>query len=247
MISPYLSRIQYRGELNPGLQTLARLQETHLYHVPFENLDIHNHIPIDLQHLFDKIVIRRRGGFCYELNELFFQLLREIGFTVKRVSARVWGGEKGFGPEFDHLAIIATIDGKDYLTDVGFGEFALHPLPVEGGTEINDPRGVFIIEPYDETYKVVKKKNAEGNFDPEYIFSEQARNLEEFYGMCLYHQTSPASHFTQKRICSLPGPGGRVSLTGNSLKITEGGKMTEKELKEEEVMTVLRDYFGVLI
>jgi N-hydroxyarylamine O-acetyltransferase len=97
-----------------------------------------------------------------------------------------------------------------------------------------------------ENYKVVEKKDAEGKWIPEYMFTEKARRIEEFYDRCLYHQTSTESHFTQKRICSLPTPNGRISLTCNTLKITEKGKVTEKELNDdEEVRQVLWDYFGI--
>lgn len=137
------------------------------------------------------------------------------------VSARVFDNEKGFGPEFDYLAIIAAFGQDRFLMDVGFGEFAFHPLKIVLNKEMNDPRGIFRIEIHDEEYKVVRKKNAAGEFIPEYLFSEKKRQLSDFYEMCLYHQTSPASHFTQKRICSLPTGEGRISLTGNTLKITE--------------------------
>ena len=85
----YLERINYLDPVHPTPEVLTRLQVSHLMNVPFENLDIHNSVKINLANLFDKIVTRRRGGFCYELNGLFYELLTEIGFTVKMVSARV--------------------------------------------------------------------------------------------------------------------------------------------------------------
>src|SRR5574342_783566 len=101
-VTEYLERITYSGEHKPSLETLNELQAAHLLTVPFENLDIHNKIKINLAHSYDKRITRRRGGFCYELNGLFFGLLKEVGFNVKMVSARVYDAEKGFGPEFDH-------------------------------------------------------------------------------------------------------------------------------------------------
>src|SRR5262249_442231 len=150
------------------------------------------------------IIGRSRGGFCYELNGLFFQLLKEIGFNVKMVSARVYNPEKKkFGAEFDHMAIIAAINGKRYLSDVGFGEFALYPIELVKNVAAHDPRGVFRVETFDGQYDVVGKKNADGEFMAEYLFSEKERALEEFYDMCNYHQTSSESYFTQNRLCSL--------------------------------------------
>ena len=242
----YVDRIGYAGALTPTAGTLAALQLFHLKSVPFENLDIHNHIPIDFKNSFNKIVIRNRGGFCYELNYLFYQLLKELGYTATIISARAFSREKGYGPEFDHLAIIAVVDHEEYLVDVGFGEFAFHPIKIESGKEANDPRGVFRINSFEKDYLLVEKKDADGNFVPEYIFTKQERQPDEFSGMCHFHQTSSESHFTQKRLCSLPTDEGRITLTGNKLKISTKESIVEKELQTEaEVEKILWDYFQV--
>ena len=245
-IKQYLERITYVGPIGPTLKVLSDLQMFHLLNVPFENLDIHNKTRIDLTNLFDKIVTRRRGGFCYELNGLFYELLVQIGFTVKMVSARAYDGKGNYGAEFDHMALIVEIMDDRYLADVGFGEFLFFPIKLELNKEISDPRGVFKIGIFDEFYQVVEKKNSDGSFIPEYIFSEKERRLEEFNEMCNYHQTNIASHFTQKRICSLPTANGRITLTGNILKITENGEVSERVLnKEEEVTQELWNHFRI--
>src|SRR5262245_1566225 len=101
----YLKRIDYRGRLDPTAETLRGLHVAHMLSVPFENLDIPLGRPIVLDEdaLFDKIVARRRGGFCYELNGLFAALLRSLGFDVTLLSAGVAHADGGFGLEFDHL------------------------------------------------------------------------------------------------------------------------------------------------
>ena len=245
-IHQYLERINYSDAVAPTLEVLSKLQLAHLMNVPFENLDIHHHQKIDLNHLFDKIVIRNRGGFCYELNGLFYELLKEIGFTVKMVSARVYEDEGKYSPEFDHLALIVKIENMDYLADAGFGEFSFYPIQIELNKEMNDPRGIFKIETLDDHYRIVKKKNSEGKFFPEYIFSENARKMEEFSERWDYHQTNSDSHFKKKRICSLPTRTGRISLSGDVLKITDNGKVTEQKLNgEQEVREVLWKYFKI--
>jgi len=242
----YLDRIGYVGEPAPTIKTLAALQIFHLKSVPFENLDIHYHIPIDFKNSFHKIVTRNRGGFCYELNFLFYQLLKELGYAATIISARAFGKEKGYGPEFDHMAIIAVVNHEEYLVDVGFGEFAFHPIKIEPGKEVTDARGVFRINSFEENYLLAEKKGADGNFVPEYIFTKQERQPDEFTGMCHFHQTSNESHFTQKRLCSLPTDEGRITLTGNTLKISTKKGIVEKELQTEaEVEKVLWDYFRV--
>jgi len=109
-ITAYLQRINYRGSLAPSAQTLRELQLAHLFAVPFENLSIHSAEPIVLNDdaLFEKIVLRRRGGFCYELNGLFAALLRQLGFEVTMLSAGVNNSEGVFGPDFDHMTLLVV-------------------------------------------------------------------------------------------------------------------------------------------
>lgn len=246
-VQHYFERIDYKGPTAQTVEVLSQLQLVHLLTVPFENLDIGNHVKIDLDNLYDKIVIRRRGGFCYELNGLFYQLLKEIGFDVIIISARVYNEKtKNYSPEYDHMALIVSISNAHYLVDVGFGEFALSPININPGTVTDDSKGIFKIDFFRENYKIVQKENEEGGWTPEYIFTESRRSVDEFYERCLYHQTSPESHFTQKRICSLPTPAGRISLTDNTLKITTKGVITEEELHDEkQVQQVLWNYFGI--
>ena len=245
-IKQYLERINYVGPVDPTVEVLSNLQIMHLLNVPFENLDIHNNTRIDVGNLFDKIVTRKRGGFCYELNGLFYELLKEIGFSVKMVSARVYNGQEAYSPEFDHMTLIVKIKDDNYLVDVGFGEFSSYPINMALNKEINDPGGIFSVETFDETYTVIKKRNTEGKFIPEYIFSEKERQIAEFQDRCNYHQTSNESHFMQKRICSLPAKSGRVTLTGDTLKITENRDVTKRTLNnEQEIQQELWNYFGI--
>ena len=111
-IKAYLERINYHGSLAPTADTLRDLQVAHLLAVPFENLSIHAKEPIVLEDeaLFTKIVERRRGGFCYEANGLFAALLRALGFDVRMLSAEVANGEGGFGPAFDHMALMVSLE-----------------------------------------------------------------------------------------------------------------------------------------
>ncbi|MDQ5838794.1 MAG: arylamine N-acetyltransferase, partial [Acidobacteriota bacterium] len=119
-VASYLRRINCGGPLAPTAETLRRLHVAHLLSVPFENLSIHwgEPVALDDEVLFEKIVVRRRGGFCYELNGRFSALLRSLGFDVAMLSARVAGAGGDFGPEFDHMALLITLRER-YLVDVG--------------------------------------------------------------------------------------------------------------------------------
>jgi N-hydroxyarylamine O-acetyltransferase len=243
----YLNRINYEGELDTSPEVLNRLQKQHLLAVPFENLDIHYRKKIDLEKSYDKIVVRRRGGFCYELNGLFYELLKSLGFKTKLISARVYDKNKGYGREFDHMAIIATINDAQYLVDVGFGEFTFYPVKMELNKMKEDQRGKFKIEKYDDAYLQISKIEGD-EIVPQYLFSGIERKLAEYTEMCNYHQTSPDSHFTQKRVCSLPTEKGRITISGNVLKIKEDENIREIILNdEEEFNKTLWEYFKIKI
>ena len=132
----YLDRINYRGSLAPNAETLRQLHLAHLLTVPFENLSIHYGEPIVLveEVLFDKVVRRRRGGFCYELNGLFATLLHALGFNVVMLSAGVVNTAGEVSAEFDHMTLLVHLDQR-WLADVGFGDLFREPLLMEPGSE----------------------------------------------------------------------------------------------------------------
>jgi N-hydroxyarylamine O-acetyltransferase len=248
-VQAYLDRIGYRGPLSPTAETLRALQVANLQAVPFENLSIHAGQPIVLDHdaLFEKVVVRRRGGFCYELNGLFAALLRALGFEVDLLAAGVARAGGTFGPEFDHMTIAVTL-GERRLADVGFGDSFREPLLLdERGEQPQGERAYRIAE--DGAYLVLlQRQGAEGPWEPQYRFTLQPHALAEYAEMCRYHQTSPQSHFTQRRVCSLATPDGRVTLSDRRLITTRGGVRQERMLEsDEEYAATLREQFGVVV
>ncbi len=247
----YLARIDYRGDPQPSPASLAALQEAHLLSVPFENLDILAGVKIvlALPELYRKIVVRKRGGFCYELNGLFHWLLQELGFDARLAMGRVYDREKQqYGPEFDHMLILAGAGGRTWIADVGFGDFSMHPLEFTLDRKLTDMNGTFLIEKHDmEYFRVSRFSDVEQRFLPAYIFSTKERRLEEFDEMCRYHQTSPQSHFTQKRVCSLATASGRITLTDDRLIFTASGVKNESAVAgEEEFQRALATYFKII-
>ncbi|QKX06095.1 acetyltransferase [Aquimarina sp. TRL1] len=244
-ITDYLDRINYNGALAPSLEVLRALQKAHIIHIPFENLDIHynNQINLDIDKIYHKVISQKRGGFCYELNGLFHTLLNKIGFNAHIISGRVYDHKKQtFGKEFDHLIILVSLNQKKYLVDVGFGEFVFYPLELTLDKIQTDPRGDFIIEkahpPY---YKVSQKKKT-----VQYIFTLQKRELHDFSEMCIYHQTDTNSNFTQKKLITRPHESGRVTLSGNMLKITEKDTVIQTmTFLPETFGKYLKDWFGI--
>ncbi len=245
-VPAYLARIGLVGPITVDIESLRRLQYAHLIRVPFENLDIHLGRPIrlDLASLFEKIVSRRRGGFCYELNGLFAFLLSSLGFQVTLLSARAADREGSFGPEFDHLALLVDLD-QPYLVDVGFGEAFLEPLRVVADIEQNDSRKTFLLSRNGDDW-LIRERAPDGPWEPLYLFTLVARRLDDFAEMCKYHQTSPASHFTRKTICSMATPTGRLTISGDRFIETIEGNRAERMIgSEAEFRGLLGDRFGV--
>jgi N-hydroxyarylamine O-acetyltransferase len=261
-IHAYLDRMSYRGRLEPSVATLHALQRAHLLAVPFENLDIHLGQPIVLDQtaLFDKIVGRRRGGFCYELNGLFALLLRELGFEVTLLSAGVARANGDFGPDYDHLTLLVecplsvvnnqlqpVVDDESraiWLVDVGFGDSFRAPLRLIARLEQPQDGRAYRLDRDGERWTLWER--VDGEWQPQYRFTLQPRAFAEYAGMCHYHQTSPESSFTRKRVCSLATPEGRLTLSDFQLIITANRQRVERQLKnEEEFRLVLRKQFGV--
>jgi N-hydroxyarylamine O-acetyltransferase len=235
-VDAYLDRIDYRGPRAATLETLGGLTRAHLLAVPFENLDIHAGRPIllDPGRLYDKIVGRRRGGFCYELNSVFAGLLDALGFRVTLLSAGVARDAGGFGPEFDHLALRVELEDA-WLADVGFGE-SFDPVPFD-----ERAAGEYRIATEGAGLVLYRREL------PCYRFTLTPRVLGDFDGMCRHHQTSPESSFTQRRLISKATADGRVTLTSSRLIVTRGEQREEREVgSQTEFDTLCRQYFGIV-
>lgn len=244
----YLDRIRYTGPTTANSETLRAIHRAHMLAVPFENLDIPLKRPILVaeEAFLRKIVERRRGGFCYEINGAFAALLRELGFQVTLLSARVPRDDGSASPEFDHLTLRVDLD-EPWLADVGFGDCFLEPLRLQAGVEQAQDGRHYRIVPSDESLEL-ERTELDGFWKKQYRFTLQPRRLADFAPMCHYHQTSPESPFTRKRLCTLATPDGRITLADMKLIVTQNGKKQERLLhSEEEWQATLRETFGVLL
>lgn len=246
-VTAYLDRIGYRGSLLPNVETLSALQLAHLRAAPFENLSIHAGQPIILtdDDLFEKIVERRRGGFCYELNGLFASLLRSLGFSVQMLSAGVADSEGVFGPEFDHMTLLVTLEDR-WLVDVGFGDSFEQPLLLDHrGEQSQGRRSYDLLDT--EAGLVLRQKELDGEWKNQYRFSLQPHEYADYEARCLFQQTSPESHFTKGRVCTLATDAGRITLSELRLITTTNGEKEERVLdNESEYAALLRDRFGIV-
>jgi N-hydroxyarylamine O-acetyltransferase len=247
-VRAYLHRIGYDGALAPTVRTLRGLHHRHVLSVPFENLDIGRgkEIVLDVERFVAKIVRERRGGFCYELNGAFAALLDSLGFRVTLLSARVANEQGALSPEFDHLALRVDLE-VPWLADVGFGDSFLEPLRLASEIEQSDAAGSFRLIEAGDRWRV-ERCSADGAWRVQYDFSLAPRQLAEFAARCRYHQTSPDSHFTRNRICSLATPDGRVTLSGRRLIVTSQGRKQGQELETEaDWHAALRKQFGIVL
>jgi len=244
-VDAYLRRIQYGGPGDPSPATLRELHRQHLFTVPFENLDIAlgNSIQLAPELLYEKVVVHGRGGYCYELNGLFHDLLTAMGFTVCMLSAQVRRDDGGFGPEFDHMLLKVTLDDP-WLADVGFGESFVDPLPLLPGASQTEHGNLFGVAEEDGTWELFKQ-DTDGRV-PLYRFSEIPRELSDFESMNRFQQTSPESGFTRRRICTKAAPDGRTTLSGMRLIVTKAGVRQETVFThKEELRQSLREHFTI--
>jgi N-hydroxyarylamine O-acetyltransferase len=231
----YLARIGLAGP--PA--TLEELQVAHLLSVPFENLDIAAGVPItmDLDAIFDKVVRRRRGGFCYELNGLFARLLEELGYSVTLYSARVVDDEDAQGQEFDHLVLRVELD-EPWLVDVGFGDTFREPMPLQPDSEFLDSLGrTYRLEVNGEVWELNEQRT-------QYRFTLAPRAFAEFEPMCRWQQTE-SPYFTGHRFCTIATADGRRTLMDDRLIVHSGAERTEREIDEAEVPGLLAGLFGI--
>ena len=245
-VGAYLERIGLASSMSADQAGLHDLHKAHLLTVPFENLSIHLPEPISLDEadLLGKIVARRRGGFCYELNGAFALLLEALGASVHRVGAKVYG-EDGLGPPFDHMALIVTAaDGTGpWLADVGFGTHSVYPLWLGDKAEQSDPGGTFQLTRTEAGDVEVARDG-----QPQYLVEPRERALADFVPTCWWQQTSPQSHFRTATICSRLTPDGRISISGRTLIRTSQGTRTEESLPTDSaVLAAYRDHFGITL
>lgn len=256
----YLRRI---GAHHPAWPTSGVLRDLHLRHlkaVPFENLSIHlgEEIVLEEKELLDKVVGGRRGGFCYELNGAFGALLGALGFDVTLLAGRVYGEEGRLGIPYDHLALrVRTVDGGDWLADVGFGAHSHYPLAFGARTEQVDPGGTFrVLEAGPDAAGVrgVGGRREAEDLDvirdggPQYRLEVRPRVLGDFAAGAWWHSTSPKSHFTRSLVCSrVTEDGGRITLSGRNLTATapDGTKEVSELATDEEVLALYRERFGI--
>ena len=246
-ISAYFKRIGYTGGRDVSIETLKGLHTKHVMNVPFENIDVFNKKPIslDMDVLFEKIVTKKRGGYCFEMNGLFSFVLETLGFRVSNLFARVW--HNGFElTGKSHQVLLVEIDDDSWLCDVGFGgNGPLSPIRLEEGMEQeNFGRSHRVI--VDPTYGYVLQFKIKDEFQPVYAFTEEKCYPSDYVIANHYTSTHPSCLFTQSLVCTKPTENGRITLFDSQLKIVANELETVTDLGlDEEIHEALQSYFGL--
>ena len=246
----YLKRIGLEGEGIPLTKAgLDRLQFAHLCAVPFENLDIFDYdvkVDFGIVELYDKVVTRRRGGDCFELNSIYMALLEAVGFEVWPVGVRIVMGRSGFLPAIAHRASIITIGGKRYYSDVGFGMTNAPGISIciDDSGEQDVQGDIFTVEDRPYNNKMIIRHADDGAADL-FMFVPDPFNVLDFI---TYNTTMQQTGFRAKRISNLRMHGGSISVDGDIFRRTVNGERTETPIPSpEDAMRVLKEEFGMLL
>ena len=240
----YLRRIGIRETaLEPTKENLDRLIYAHLTHVPFENITVYRDKAcpdLAIPALFDKIVTRNRGGYCFELNALFYALLQAVGYDVYPVACRIRYGFDVLRP-LSHRAGIVTVDGKKYFADVGYGGPSAHrAVPFDGEAE-----GFFVKT--EGNFTTVCRHEEDGD-KPVISFDDRPFLPIDFIPLNYQIAMAPGSYFQMMLLVNLTTDTGSKSITGDVYRCHDDGKVTEKKLAaEEDLLQTLKDEFGICL
>jgi N-hydroxyarylamine O-acetyltransferase len=247
-LAAYFARIAFPLAAQPDRATLYALHLAHAQAVPFENLDIQMGLPISLEldDVEDKIVRRRRGGYCFEQNTLFMAVLREIGFAVEPFEARVRLG----APEVHartHMLLRVDVEGQKLLADVGFGlQGPLEPIPMDG---MSHPQqgDVYRVIAEGAQYVLQWARPAPLHWLDLYAFVPETRPAVDFVMGNHFTSTFPRSPFVTSLVAQLPTPGARFSLRNLTFSIVRGDEVEERQVTPTEARRLLGDRFGLRI
>ncbi|MGZ9584439.1 arylamine N-acetyltransferase family protein [Paenibacillus marinisediminis] len=246
----YLKRIGYTGPVDNSIAALQQLQERHVQTVPYENFDILNRVPLSLEitDLLNKIVVRGRGGYCFELNALFGWLLQELGFKVTNYFARFWRDEPNTPPKRRHHVLQVEAEGQLFLCDVGVGG-VVPRRPIQLTERLVHKQGDELYQmERDDYFGWVLCEYKHDEWKWLYSFTEEPQLPKDYIMASYWCENAPDSIFTMDAMTAIRTPDGRKSLAGREFRLftTEGVHVFTPET-EEEYQEALREHFGIIL
>lgn len=241
-VDRYLNRIGI-NTVQPTIESLQQLQNNHMSHIPFENLDTTKDIwiPLDLEMIYKKVIENHRGGLCFEINPLFQKLLNNIGFRTMMVTGTVQMSENNWGQENTHLTTLVDINNVLYLTDVGFGNSSRHPIPLTGEPIHDGYNDYRIVHIQKNTYHLQREVN--NKWSTQLEFTTEPRTLSFYQPLSEFIQSHPNSPFRRGPFVTMATEKGRTTLTEHSLVITIDGQKKEYAIDTEEFNSLYTTYF----
>ncbi|MBA2923706.1 arylamine N-acetyltransferase [Pseudomonas sp. P7] len=249
----YLQRLGYDSPPPPTLATLRDLQLRHVCTFAFESLStlLRLPVPIDLPSVEQKVLFDGRGGYCYELNQMFLALLQELGFEARGITGRVvMGGPPDARTARTHRLSLVTLDGVRYITDVGFGGM-VPSSPLQLDTEAVQATAH---EPYRLTFNAGENSytlwaEVAGEWRGLYVFDLQVQGAIDYEIGNWYVSTHPNSPFLGQLKVALLAPGKRHTLNNAHYAIHFLDQPSEKRLlnNAQELTALLRDTFGIRV
>ncbi|XP_013796717.2 arylamine N-acetyltransferase, liver isozyme-like [Apteryx mantelli] len=273
-IQEYFSRISYRGShKDADLKTLTGILQHHVQAIPFENLSMHcgESIDLDLEPIYNKIVRKKRGGWCLENNYLLFWALQGIGYDVTILGGNSYDpAERTYTADINHVLLKVVIDGKSYIVDSGFGGTyqMWQPMMLISGKDQPQIPGIFRFTEdngiwYFEKIKrkhYIPEQSVPSTDTPEtgeirkiYSFTLEPRHMSDFQELNMYLQTSPDTLFQKKSICTLQTTEGVRALVGWTFTELKYNYMEDMDLvkittlSDEEVEKTLKDKFSITL
>jgi N-hydroxyarylamine O-acetyltransferase len=244
-LSAYFARIGYRGPRRASFDVLDALQAAHMATIPFENIDVRLGRPIslDLSALEAKLVLGRRGGYCFEQNTLFAAVLGALGFSVATLEARVRPPEATAVLPRTHMALRVALDGRDWLVDVGFGaDGPTGPVPLHGaGTRTT--AGTYRVA-QEKTLTVLQRRR-QGLWADLYAFNPEPALPVDYEVANWYTSTHPRSRFVTTLTVQISRPEARHVLRALRYTVTQGDESETREMGAEELPALLRERFGL--
>jgi N-hydroxyarylamine O-acetyltransferase len=247
----YLQRLGFDAPPAPTLETLRQLQLRHTSAFPFENLTTLSGEPvlIDLPSIEQKVLYDGRGGYCYELNNLFLALLQALGFDARGITGRVVMGQpEGAWTARTHRLSLVTLNGVRYITDVGFGGMVpTAPLLLDTEAEQLTPHEPYRIERHEDGYTL--RANVDGEWRAMYIFDLQRQEDIDYTVGNWYVSTHPESSFARQLMVARTGEGWRRTLNNGSFSIHRVGRESERRqvVDVDELIGLLKDEFGIRV
>lgn len=244
-LDAYLKRINYAGSIAPVLTTLEMVHRLHPQAIPFENLTPLMEVPVRLQlsDLEQKLVLERRGGYCFEHNLLLKAALESMDFAVTPLAAGVlWQEAEGYvPPRLSHMVLLVDVGGVPYLSDVGFGgAVATGPLRLRADVEQEIPSGRYRLLGGHPQWRL--ELMVKGEWRPMYEFTLQPRTLEDYVE--LNDQT--AGEFSHDLMAARVDGERRYGLYNIRLNTYEGEETTRRMLTSlTEIKEVLTSTFGI--